>query len=68
MSGFAMDYCVKRTVLDALRAGFVYVMTDCIKGVNVKKGDSSAALRLVAKRGARPINSVVAARRSRRAA
>jgi len=69
VGGLATDYCVKQTALDALEAGFdVYVMTDCIKGVNVKKGDSAKALKLIVKRGATLTDSAVATRKSRRAA
>jgi nicotinamidase/pyrazinamidase len=67
--GLATDYCVKQTALDGLAAGFdVYVMTDCVKGVNLRKSDSSAALRLVMKRGASLTDSVAAVKKSRRAA
>jgi nicotinamidase/pyrazinamidase len=69
VGGLATDYCVKQTALDALEAGFdVYVIADCIKGVNVKKADSSKALRLIAKRGAKLTNSNTAIMKSRRAA
>lgn len=69
VGGLATDYCVKQTALDALGAGFeVYVLTDCVKGVNVKKGDSSKALKLIAKQGARLVDSSAATRKSRRAA
>lgn len=69
VGGLATDYCVKQTALDGLGAGFdVYVMTDCIKGVNLRKSDSSAALGLVRKRGAKLIDSRAALEKSRRAA
>jgi nicotinamidase/pyrazinamidase len=69
IGGLAADYCVKQTALDALGAGFeVYVMTDCVRGVNLRKGDSSAALRLLAKRGAGLTGSTTAVKKSRRAA
>ena len=43
--GLATDYCVKWTVLDALRAGFeVTLLTDAIKGVQRSPGDSERAL------------------------
>ena len=45
VTGLATDYCVKNTVLDALKAGFkVIVVKDAIRGVEVKPGDSAAAL------------------------
>jgi nicotinamidase/pyrazinamidase len=69
VGGLATDYCVKQTSLDALGAGLdVYVMTDCIKGVDVKKGDSSKALKLIAKRGAKLTDSATSLKKSRRAA
>ncbi len=43
--GLATDYCVKATVLDGLALTFeVYVITDAIAAVNVKKGDGKKAL------------------------
>ena len=39
------DYCVKNTVLDALREGFdVTVVEDAIRGVEVEPGDSERAI------------------------
>ena len=69
VGGLATDYCVKQTALDALEAGFdVHVMKDCIKGVNLRKGDSAAALRLLVRRGAKLTDSSIAIKKSRRAA
>jgi nicotinamidase/pyrazinamidase len=43
--GFATDYCVKTTTLDAIRLGFqATVLTDAIAAVNVTVGDSELAL------------------------
>ena len=43
--GLATDYCVKNTVLDALRAGFdVTVDEEGVRGVEVEQGDSERAL------------------------
>jgi nicotinamidase/pyrazinamidase len=45
IGGLATDYCVRASVLDALRAGFaVTVLTDGIRGVDVEPGDSERAL------------------------
>ena len=45
VGGLATDYCVRHTVLDALKAGFqVVVLTDACRGVNVKPGDADRAL------------------------
>jgi nicotinamidase/pyrazinamidase len=51
--GLAMDYCVKNTVLDAIDLGFqTHVVTDCVKGVDLVRGDSSKALRSMVAKGA----------------
>ncbi len=51
--GLATDYCVKATVLDALKKGFkTYVLTDCIKAVNVNPGDGENALKEMREKGA----------------
>ncbi|MDV3244784.1 MAG: nicotinamidase [Nitrososphaerales archaeon] len=69
VGGLATDYCVKQTSLDALAAGFkVEVMTDCVRGVEAKVGDSASALRLMSKKGAKLTTSAEAIKQSRRAA
>lgn len=51
--GLATDYCVKATVLDALRHGFkTIVLADCIKAVDVQPGDGMRALQEMKERGA----------------
>lgn len=56
--GLATDYCVKFTVLDALDLGFdVYLVADGCRGVNLKSGDSDAAIEEVRNAGAHVITS-----------
>lgn len=58
LGGLTTDYCVKESSIDGLKAGFrVAVLKDCIKGVELKKGDSAAALKEVRKRGATLLTS-----------
>ncbi|HBR16487.1 MAG: nicotinamidase [Deltaproteobacteria bacterium RIFCSPLOWO2_12_FULL_43_16] len=53
VGGLATDYCVKATVLDGLKHGFqVTVLTDAVRGVDVKTGDSAAALKEMRTAGA----------------
>ena len=56
VGGLTTDYCVKQTVLDACRLGFeTFLLTDAIRGVEVKKGDSEKAIEEMKKAGAIPI-------------
>ncbi len=51
--GLATDYCVKFTVLDALKEGFkTYVIKDLCRGVNIKRNDSMKAFLEMEKAGA----------------
>jgi nicotinamidase/pyrazinamidase len=46
IGGLATDYCVKNTVLDALKNDYeVTLLKDCVKGVNAKPNDSLRAVR-----------------------
>ena len=46
VGGLATDYCVKSSVLDALKNGFkVFLLIDAVKGVNLKKEDSTEAIK-----------------------
>jgi nicotinamidase/pyrazinamidase len=57
--GLATDYCVKATVLDALKLfdGEVYVLHDAIRDVNIKEGDGIRAIEEMGHAGAIFINS-----------
>jgi len=56
VGGLATDYCVKNTVLDALRAGFgVRALTDAMRAVNLQPGDDRRALEEMRAAGAEVI-------------
>lgn len=53
VGGLATDYCVKNTVLDALKIGFEPVLLlDAIAGINAKPNDSAKAIDKMIKSGA----------------
>ncbi len=55
IGGLATDYCVRATTLDACRLGFeTYLLTDAIRGIDVKAGDSEKAIEAMKKAGAVP--------------
>lgn len=54
--GLATDYCVKNTVLDALKLGFsVDVVKEAVKAVNIDSNDEIISLNEMKKHGARVI-------------
>ncbi|WP_215223823.1 bifunctional nicotinamidase/pyrazinamidase [Echinicola shivajiensis] len=56
--GLAADYCVKFTVLDALKEGFdVFLVTDATKAVNLFPGDFENSLKEMSKAGANLLSS-----------
>jgi nicotinamidase/pyrazinamidase len=66
VTGLATDYCVKQSVLDALRQGLdVRVVEDAVRGVDVQPGDSERALEEMEAAGAERTTSseVLGARR-----
>ncbi|HYE14442.1 MAG TPA: isochorismatase family protein, partial [Pyrinomonadaceae bacterium] len=53
VGGLATDYCVKNTVLDALRSGFrVRAVRDAMRAVNLEAGDDRRALAEMQEAGA----------------
>src|SRR5262245_21398297 len=53
VGGLATDYCVKHTVLDGLKEGLeVVLLTDSVRGVNLKPGDSASAIEEMLRAGA----------------
>ena len=58
MLGVATDYCVKFTVLDALREGFdTSLVIDGCRGVNMNEGDVDAAIEAMREAGAKIVES-----------
>lgn len=58
MAGFATDYCVKFSVLDACKLGFkTFVIEDACRGVNLKAEDSANAIEEMRQAGAVIIQS-----------
>jgi len=52
IGGLATDYCVKSSVLDALKFGFkVKLLMDAIKGVNIKPDDSEKTIKEMVNKG-----------------
>lgn len=53
VGGLATDYCVKHTVLDALKNGFqVVLVEDAVRGVNLQPEDSARAVQEMIQAGA----------------
>ena len=56
--GLATDYCVKFTVLDAVRLGFAtHLIEDASRGVNLKPGDVVRAIEEMRSQGVTVVNS-----------
>ena len=53
IGGLATDYCVKFTVLEALRRGFsLTLLIDAVRGVDLSPGDAETAIRQMVEAGA----------------
>jgi nicotinamidase/pyrazinamidase len=53
VGGLATDYCVKQTVLDALREGFrVHAVAEAMRAVNLQPGDDARAVEEMRRAGA----------------
>lgn len=58
VGGLATDYCVKNTVLDALKEGFrVKALTDAMRAVELEPGDGAKALKEMKEAGAELITT-----------
>jgi nicotinamidase/pyrazinamidase len=58
IGGLATDYCVKNTVLDALKEGFrVKAVKDAMRAVELKPGDGEQAIEEMRAAGAEIVNS-----------
>lgn len=58
LAGLATDFCVKYSVLDALKLGFnIYVIEDACRGVNLNPHDEEKALAEMQQAGAHIITS-----------
>jgi len=58
VAGLATDYCVKATVLDALKKGYrVFAVTDAMRAVNLEPDDGRQALEEMAAAGAELVTS-----------
>jgi nicotinamidase/pyrazinamidase len=59
VGGLATDYCVKHTVLDALREGFkVKALADAMRSVNVNPQDGARAIEEMRSAGAEMVGSI----------
>ncbi len=57
VGGLAIEYCVKSTVLDALKHSFeVFLLEDAIKGIGAKPGDIEKAIKEMLREGAKKIS------------
>ncbi|MDG6910396.1 MAG: isochorismatase family protein, partial [Nitrososphaerota archaeon] len=58
VGGLTIEYCVRTTAEDALREGFAaHVIIDCVRGLEIHKGDSAAAMSEMREAGASVVKS-----------
>ena len=56
IGGLATEYCVKSTVLDALKYGFeVFLLEDAVKGIDAHPGDVEKAIKEMLEKGAKKL-------------
>jgi len=56
IGGLATDYCVKATVIDSIKLGFItFLLSDASRGVDINRGDSMRAIKEMVKLGASEI-------------
>ncbi|MEM1601950.1 MAG: nicotinamidase [Candidatus Bathyarchaeia archaeon] len=56
VGGLATEYCVKSTVLDALRYGFeTFLLEDAVRGIDATPGDVEKAIKEMLERGAKKL-------------
>ncbi|MEM4312022.1 MAG: nicotinamidase [Nitrososphaerales archaeon] len=56
IGGLATDYCVKNTILDALKHNYeTYFLEDASKGIDAVKGDVEGAIKEMVEKGAKKI-------------
>ncbi|MEM1586958.1 MAG: nicotinamidase [Candidatus Bathyarchaeia archaeon] len=56
VGGLATEYCVKSTVLDAIKYGFeTFLLEDAVRGIDVRPGDVERAVKEMLERGAKKI-------------
>ena len=61
VGGLATDYCVKNTVLDALKLGYaVYFLPEASRPVNLRPGDGEKALEEMSAEGAVEFTGTIA--------
>ncbi|MEM1507805.1 MAG: nicotinamidase [Candidatus Bathyarchaeia archaeon] len=54
IGGLATEYCVKNTVLDALKHGFeTFLLEDAVRGIDAKPGDVEKAIKEMLEKGAK---------------